>query len=113
MKTLRRMLLVTLLAAPAAPALAQTPNTSAIVVAVVDQTGGVVADATVTVLNTETGASRDVPSDAQGLAGLSALPLTGTYTIKVSKTGFTAEDVTGLVLRAGETATVRVKLVAS
>ncbi|HEX7679351.1 MAG TPA: TonB-dependent receptor, partial [Thermoanaerobaculia bacterium] len=35
------------------------------------------------------------------------------YKVTVAMTGFTAEDVTGLTLRAGETATVKVRLVAS
>jgi hypothetical protein len=96
-----------------APALAQSPNTAGIVVAVVDQTGAVVKDAAVTVVNSATGASRAAVSDDKGLATLNALPLTGTYTINVSKPGFTAEDVTGLTLRAQETASVKVTLVAS
>src|SRR5207344_2202605 len=43
----------------ALPAFAQTPNTAALVVAVVDQTGAVVSDARVCVINRETGATRD------------------------------------------------------
>ncbi len=95
------------------PAWAQTPNTAAIVVLVVDQTGGVVRDANVSLINAATGATRDVMSGDDGSAAVAALPLTGTYAIKVTKAGFTAEDVAGLTLRAGETATVRVRLVAS
>ena len=94
-------------------AFAQTPNTAAIVVAVVDQSGAVVDDARVSVTNIETGASRDASSNSDGLATIGALPLTGTYTINVSKAGFTADDVTDLTLRAQETATVKVTLVAS
>jgi hypothetical protein len=97
----------------ASPALAQTPNTAALVVAVVDQTGAVVSDARVRVTNHETGATRDASSSADGVATIGALPLTGTYTISVSKAGFTADDVTNLTLRAQETATVKVTLVAS
>ena len=97
----------------ASPALAQTPNTAALVVAVVDQTGGVVADARVRVINRETGATRDAQSNTDGVATVGALPLTGTYTINVSKAGFTADEVTDLTLRAQETATVKVTLVAS
>lgn len=102
-----------LLSAVATPALAQSPNTSGIIVAVVDQTGAVVTDATVTVINSATGASRAASSDDRGLATVTALPLTGAYTIQVSKPGFTANDVTDLTLRAAETATVKVTLVAS
>jgi hypothetical protein len=52
-------------------------------------------------------------SGSDGTASIAGLPLTGTYAINVSKPGFTADDVKGLTLRAGETATVRVKLFAS
>jgi hypothetical protein len=95
------------------PAFAQTPNTAALVVAVVDQTGAVVGDARVRVTNRETGATRDSVSNTDGVATIGALPLTGTYTISVSKSGFTADEVTDLTLRAQETATVKVTLVAS
>ncbi|HXT69263.1 MAG TPA: TonB-dependent receptor [Vicinamibacterales bacterium] len=101
------------LAAPVLPAHAQTPNTGSIVVVVVDQTGGVVRDAKVTITNSATRASRDVMSGADGSVTLPALPLTGDYRISVTKAGFTADDVTGLTLRAGEIAQVKVKLVAS
>ena len=101
------------LLALAIPAGAQTPNTATMIVVVVDQSGAVVKDAKVTVVNTATGALREVVSGAEGAATIPALSLTGEYKVSVSKTGFTADDVTGLTLRAGETATVRVKLVAS
>ncbi len=39
--------------------------------------------------------------------------MTGTYAVHVTKAGFTAEDASELTLRAGETATVKVRLVAS
>ena len=113
MKTRVLVFLAVLVSALAAPALAQTPNTASIVVIVVDQTGAVVGDANVTVMNSATGASRDVVSGADGSATIAALPLTGTYAVHVTKAGFTAEDASELTLRAGETATVKVSLVAS
>lgn len=97
----------------AAPAAAQTPNTGTIVVTVVAQQGLVVKDARVSVTNAATGAVSDVVSGDEGSVTMAALSLTGTYTVSVTKTGFTAEDVTGLTLRAGESARVKVKLVAS
>ncbi|MGH9139652.1 MAG: hypothetical protein ACRD2I_00770, partial [Vicinamibacterales bacterium] len=60
-----------------------------------------------------TGASRDAVTGAEGSATVSALPLVGTYKITVSKAGFTAGDVKAISLRGGETATVKVTLVAS
>src|SRR6185436_9006227 len=98
--------LVTLVA-PVVSVSAQSPNTASVVVVVVDQTGAVVNDATVTVVNQATGAVREARSGADGAATLSALSLTGTYSINVTKTGFTAEDVNDIALRGGETATVR------
>ncbi|MEO7270389.1 MAG: TonB-dependent receptor [Vicinamibacterales bacterium] len=113
MSMFSRVILAVLMSAAAVPALAQSPNTSAVVVVVVDQSGAVVTDAKVAVVNSATGATREAVSGAEGSATVSALSLTGTYTVSVAKAGFTADDVTGLTLRAGETATVRVKLVAS
>jgi Carboxypeptidase regulatory-like domain len=101
-----------ILAAPAF-ALGQSPNTGSIVVVVVDQTGAVVKDAKVTVTNTATGAVREAMSNGEGSATMPTLSLTGTYKVEVTKDGFTAEDAPGLILRAGETATVKVKLVVS
>jgi outer membrane receptor protein involved in Fe transport len=97
----------------AVPAFAQSPNTSTVVVFVVDQSAAVVKDAKVSITNNQTGALRESTSGADGSATFPALSLTGSYTISVAKPGFVADDVTGITLRAGETASVRVKLVAS
>ena len=94
-------------------AFAQSPNTSAIVVVVTDQTGAIVPAAQVSVLNAATGALREGTSGPDGSVTLSALSINGTCRVTVAKTGFTAEDVGDLMLRAGETATVKIKLVAS
>ena len=107
------LVLLALLGFAAGPLAAQSPNTATLIVVVVDQTGAVVKDAKVTVVNTATGAVRDIASGAEGSATLPALSLTGEYMISVVKEGFTADGVSGLALRAGETATVKVKLVAS
>jgi len=107
------VLLALLMSVLAVPALAQSPNTAAILVVVVDQTGGVVDGAKIAVINNATGATRDLTSGSEGSATVAALSLTGTYAIHVTKAGFTTEDVPDLTLRAGETATIKVKLVAS
>src|SRR5689334_11965633 len=96
-----------------ASAFAQSPNTSTVLVLVTDQSGAIVKDARVSVTNNKTGAVRESNSGDDGSATFPALALTGDYRISVSKTGFVADDVTGLTLRAGETATVRMRLVAS
>src|SRR5262245_47031912 len=109
MRVLVRVCLAALLPALALaiPASAQSPNTAAIVVHVVDETGGVVNDAKVMVTNSATGANRDAVSGTEGTAAITALPLTGSYTVNVTKPGFTAEAIPDLSLRAGETATVK------
>jgi hypothetical protein len=107
------LLLMVLFAFIAAPVAAQSPNTATIIVTAVDQNGAVVKGANVTVVNTATGAERDAVSGEEGSATIAALSLTGEYKVTVTMSGFTAEDVTGLALRAGQTATVKVKLVAS
>jgi outer membrane receptor protein involved in Fe transport len=113
MRMFVRVVLAMVMSALAMPALSQTPNTSSLVVMVVDQTGGVVSDAAVAVVNSATGAIREAPSGGDGTAAFAGLSLTGTYSVNVTKAGFTAEGVNNLVLRAGETATVKVKVVAS
>src|SRR6266850_1941737 len=97
----------------ALPVAAQSPNTATMIVTVVDQNDAVVRDANISVMNTATGAVRDAVSGTEGSATIAGLSLTGEYKVSVAKTGFTADDVTGLTLRAGETATVKVKLVVS
>jgi hypothetical protein len=94
-------------------ALAQSPNTASMIVTVVDQNGAVVRGANVSVINTSTGAAREAVSGDDGTATIAALPLTGEYKVNVSLSGFTPREVTGLTLRAGETATVKVKLLVS
>ncbi len=108
-----RGLFAILLCALAVPALAQSPSTASVLVVVVDQTGGVIKDAKVTVLNVSTGATRDIMSGSEGSATFSALPLSGQYKVSVSKQGFTTQDVSDIVLRATETATVKVRLMIS
>jgi hypothetical protein len=88
----------------------QSPNTASMMVVVVDQTGAAVKDAKVSVVNTATGAARDVMSGNDGSVTIPALSLTGTYSVRVSKAGFGNEEATAIALRSGETATVKVRL---
>ena len=92
---------------------AQTPNTSSLIVTVVDQNDAVVPGAKISVTNTATGAMRDAESGGDGSATFASLSLTGDYKVAVAKTGFSAGDSPALTLRAGETATVKIKLVVS
>jgi hypothetical protein len=93
-----------------APAAAQSPNTATMIVVAVDQTGAVLKDVKVSVVNNATGGVREAVSGSDGSATIPALSLTGTYTVSVSKTGFGNEEVKDIALRSGETATVKVKL---
>ena len=106
------LLLIALLVFAAAPALAQTPNTATMIVVVVDQTGAIVKDAKVSVQNNATGDSRDAISGNDGTATFPGLSLSGTYKVTVSREGFGNEERTGLTLRSGETATIKVTLLA-
>src|SRR5215212_11785559 len=111
--TLKHLLsLPLLLSALIASAVAQSPNTATISVVVNDQTGAVIKDAQVTVLNTATGDSRDAISGTDGTATFPALSLTGTYTVTVSRQGFGNEERKDLTLRSGETAKLKVTLLA-
>jgi hypothetical protein len=101
---------IALVAFMAAPVFAQSPNTATIAVVVVDQAGAVVKDAKVSVVNTATGAVREAVSGTDGSATFSALSLTGTYTVTVSREGFGSEERKDITLRSGETATLKVKL---
>ena len=104
------LLLLALFAFIAVPVAAQSPNTSSMIVVVVDQTGAVVPDANVSVVNTATGDMREVVSGSDGSATIPALSLTGTYTVTVSKQGFGNEERKDITLRSGETATLKVTL---
>ena len=88
----------------------QSPNTATMIVVVVDQTGAVVKDAKVSVVNTATGAVREAVSGSDGSATVPALSLTGTYAVTVSREGFGNEELKDVTLRSGETATLKVKL---
>jgi hypothetical protein len=108
--TLRFLLVVAALFAAALPAGAQSPDTSTLVVVVEDPQGAVVPEAAVALTNSTTGVSRTAVADTRGAAALHALPLTGLYQVTVSKAGFADATTTGIALRAGETAMIRVKL---
>ena len=105
-------LLLSLLALLTAPAWAQSPNTATMIVIVTDQTGAVVKDANVSIVNNATGNSREAISGGDGAATFSGLSLTGTYKVTVSREGFGNEERNDLTLRSGETATIKVTLLA-
>ena len=91
---------------------AQSPNTATMMVVVNDQTGAVITDARVAVVNTATGATREAISGTDGTATFPGLSLTGKYKVTVSREGFGNEERDGLTLRSGETATIKLTLLA-
>jgi len=93
----------------AALAHAQSPNTSTLVVLVTDPSGAVIEGANVLAVNDQTGAVREAVSGRDGRATISALPLTGAYSVHVSTQGF-GDERSNVTLRSGETATLKVKL---
>src|SRR5437763_6601803 len=105
------LLLIALFLFSAARTPAQSPNTATMIVVVEDQTGALLREAKVSVVNTATGNVREAVSGSDGSATIPALQLTGTYTVNVSKEGFGTEERKEITLRSGETATLKVKLV--
>ncbi len=76
---------------------------------VTDPSGAIVAGATVTATNVETGVATTQPTNASGYYSFQSLPL-GTYTIDVAQTGFKEYAQTGLVLDVNSALVVDVKL---
>jgi hypothetical protein len=79
--------------------------TSQISGTVTDASGAVVAGASITATQTDTGVTRSATSDANGVYALLSLPL-GPYRMEVKKEGFTTFVQTGIVLQVGSAATV-------
>jgi len=95
----------------AAVTMGQSPNTGSMIITVVDPNGAALAGATVTVLNEATGAARETVSGSEGTAAVTGLSLTGSYSVRVNAKGFAQGSTSGLVLRASETAIVKIALV--
>jgi hypothetical protein len=107
MKRLSSALLVCVLLLATTRLIAQSTNTAAIRGSVTDPTGAAVPGALITLQNPDTGAHRQTRSDARGEYAFAALPITGTYVLRVTGEGL-AEVTNGpFTLRAGETAAIR------
>ncbi len=76
---------------------------------VTDASGAVVAGATVTATNVETGVVTTLTTNGQGFYSFQSLPL-GTYAIGVQQSGFKAYTQTGVVLDVNSALTIDVKL---
>jgi hypothetical protein len=76
---------------------------------ITDPSGAPVPQATITLVNTDTGLEKAVTSDAVGAYSFTALPV-GHYRITVEKTGFAKYVQSGITLVLGQSATVPVTL---
>jgi len=87
----------------------QSTSTGTILGVVKDASGGVVAGATVTVLNTDISQTRTAVTGDDGAFRVPAL-LTGRYSVKVEKDGFKTETRNGLTLDVAQELAVNVGL---
>jgi hypothetical protein len=84
-------------------------NTGRILGTVMDQTGGAVANASVTVTNTQTGVARNLTSDEAGeYVAPNLVP--GTYSVHVTVTGFKAVERLNILLETGKDARVDIQV---
>lgn len=72
---------------------------------VTDPSGGVIPDATVTLINQSTGDKRVVQTNSAGLYAFPSL-LPSTYTLQAAAKGFSQKQITGIVLHAGDNITI-------
>jgi Carboxypeptidase regulatory-like domain/TonB dependent receptor len=104
----RALLTVVIAIAVVIPASAQTTGAT-LQGTVADEQGAVLPGATVTVVNVETGWSREAVTDTRGWYRAAALP-PGRYEIRTSLQGFVTLVRAGLVLTLGQEATVNLSL---
>ncbi len=76
---------------------------------VVDQSGAVIAGATVTIKDEKTGATRSVTTDSTGGYSVAGLP-PGSYTVEVNAPGFKNTQVQNVVVQPGQVAATAVTL---
>jgi hypothetical protein len=105
----KALIVVVLCVLSSPPAIAQVQN-GQITGVVTDQSGAIVARASVHVSNLATGYEADFESNEAGIYTASEL-LVGSYLIRVGMTGFKTELATNLVLNGGTVLRVDFKLV--
>src|SRR5918992_2056733 len=104
----RAIAVIALLGLWSVPALAQSA-TGEIQGTIVDQSGAVLPGVTVSIVNTATGATREVVSDADGLFTVPGLPV-GPYEVTASLQGFATQRQPGVRVQVGQTITLRMQL---
>ena len=105
---IRRLGFVAAMVLIALPLFAQTTG-AVLQGTVADEQSGVLPGATITIVNVETGWTRDVLSDERGWYRAAALA-PGRYEVRAALQGFVAYVRAGLVLTLGQEATVNVAL---
>ncbi|HKQ75918.1 MAG TPA: carboxypeptidase-like regulatory domain-containing protein, partial [Blastocatellia bacterium] len=88
---------------------AQSTGSAQLSGTVLDESGGAIAGAEVTVTQTATGSSRTVTTDADGAYTFPNLPV-GPYQLQVKKQGFSAYVQSGIVLQVNINPTINVTL---
>lgn len=89
-----------------AAASAWAQPTATIVGRVSDPSGAVMAGAKVSARNTDTGLERSTLTTETGDYELPLLPITGSYSLSISKEGFQTEEFTGIVLQVDQHARI-------
>lgn len=106
MRSIRRVLVGAAVVFALAASAAGQATSGSISGTVSDSSGAVIKGATVALIDTERGETvRTVFTNSAGFFTANSLPL-GTYTVRVTDTGFKTEQVTGLVLHANDALTV-------
>jgi hypothetical protein len=85
-------------------------GTGALTGLVFDPSAAVVAGAKVTLTNSATGTIRSTETTEAGFYRLMALPIGGTYTLKVEMSGFRTAEIANIVISVGSVATQDVHL---
>ncbi len=85
-------------------------STASIVGRVSDSSGAVVSGAKVTVRNSASGFERSTVTTDTGDYELPLLPITGAYSLSVSKQGFQTQELTGIVLQVDQRARLDISM---
>ena len=91
------------------PRLSAQQTVGAITGEVTDPSGGVIVDATVTVLDEQTSLSRTVKTNGTGIYNVVNLPI-GTYTLTFTAEGYTVQKTQHITVQADRTASVNASL---
>jgi hypothetical protein len=105
----RALITVLLVSSLWAPAVFAQRQTASLAGSIVDSSGAPVPGARISVKNLGTSINRDTTSNESGYYTITALP-PGSYSITVSKEGFTTYGVPELVLQVDQNATVNAQL---